>query len=156
MYIICSSGNIIKTKFSNSILSCYDKNTSNTSAIYTTTNRVPNYTRTPKAEMPLVILLCVMTDRWSGAASIIYYFASAAVTVDSSHASSSASQSRFSQPSNFVNGHLSNNVVHGLSLATITGRCLGKTPYVQVSMTWALTWPETVHQRPCMTREIKT
>jgi len=27
---------------------------------------------------------------------------------------------------------------------------------VQVSMTWALTCPETVHQRPCMTREIET
>jgi len=37
------------------------------------------------------------------------YFASAAVAVDSSHmtASSSASWSRFSPPSNFVNGHAS-------------------------------------------------
>jgi len=41
--------------------------------------------------------------------SIIYYFASAAVAVDSSHmtASSSSSWSRFSLPSNFVNGHVS-------------------------------------------------
>ena len=40
--------------------------------------------------------------------SVIYYFASAAVTVDSSHitASSSAPWSRFSSPSNFVNGHV--------------------------------------------------
>ena len=38
-----------------------------------------------------------------------YYFASAAVAVDSSHmtASSSTSWSRFSPPSNFVNGHVS-------------------------------------------------
>ena len=56
------------------------------------------------------------------------YFASAAVTVDSSHmiASSSASWSRFSPTSNFVNFcqfclH-ADNVLHGLLLATITGR----------------------------------
>ena len=48
------------------------------------------------------------------------------------------------------------NVLHGLLLATITGRWLGETPFVQVSTTWALTCPETVHQRPCMTREIET
>ena len=38
-----------------------------------------------------------------------YYFASAVVTVDSSYmtASSFASLSRFSPPSNFVNGHVS-------------------------------------------------
>ena len=30
-------------------------------------------------------------------------------------------------------------MVHGLSLATITGRWLGETPFVQVSTTWALT-----------------
>jgi len=62
---------------------------------------------------------CVMDD-------VIFahnYFASAAVAVDSSHmtASSSASWSRFSPPSNFVNGHLPT-MVHGLSVATITGR----------------------------------
>ena len=33
---------------------------------------------------------------------------------------------------------------------------MGETPFVQVSMTWALTCPEKVHQRPCMTREIET
>jgi len=42
---------------------------------------------------------------------LFIYFASAAVAVDSSHrpmtASSSASWSRFSPPSNFVNGHVS-------------------------------------------------
>jgi len=35
-------------------------------------------------------------------------------------------------------------------------RWLGETPFVQVSTTWALTCPETVRQRPCMTRKIKT
>ena len=41
--------------------------------------------------------------------TIIIYLASATVAVDSSHmiASSSASWSRFSPPSNFVNGHVS-------------------------------------------------
>ena len=78
-----------------------------------------------------------------------YYFASAAVAVDSSHmtASSSAWWSRFSPPSNFVSGRVSNNVIHDLLLATITGRWLGETPFVQVSTTWALTCPVTVHQR---------
>ena len=68
---------------------------------------------------------------------------SAAVAANSRHmtASSSALWARV------------DNVVHGLSLATITERCLGKTPFVQVSMTWALTCPETIHQRPW---EIKT
>ena len=47
-------------------------------------------------------------------------------------------------------------MVHGLSLATIRGRWLAETPFVQVSMTWTLTCPETVHLRPCMKREIKT
>jgi len=53
-----------------------------------------------------------------------YYFTSTAVAVDSSHmtASSSALRSRFSPPSNFVKGARVDNVVHGLSLATITGR----------------------------------
>jgi len=67
----------------------------------------------------------------------IIYFASAAVAVDPSNmtASSSASWSRFRPPSNFVNGHVSTMCVHGLSLATITGRWLGKTPFVQASTT---------------------
>ena len=34
-----------------------------------------------------------------------------------------------------------------LSLATITRRWFGETPFVQVSMTWSLTCPEMVHQR---------
>ena len=53
------------------------------------------------------------------------YFASAAVAVDSSHmtASSSASWSRFSPPSNFVNGHAST-MVYGLSLATINKKVI--------------------------------
>ena len=51
-----------------------------------------------------------------------HYFASAAVVVDSSHMTASpfASWSRFSPPSNFVNGHVNNAVT-----------------------TWALTCPET-------------
>jgi len=40
-------------------------------------------------------------------------------------------------------------VLHGLSLATITRRWSGETPFMQVSTTWALTCPETVHRRPC-------
>ena len=36
------------------------------------------------------------------------------------------------------------------------GRWLSEIPFVQVSMTWALTCTATVHQRPCMTREIET
>ena len=47
-------------------------------------------------------------------------------------------------------------MVHGSSPATITGRWLGKTPFVQVSMTRALTCLETVRQRPCVMREIET
>ena len=47
-------------------------------------------------------------------------------------------------------------MVHGLSLAAVTRRWLGETPFVQVSMTRALTCPEMVHQRPCMMREIET
>jgi len=30
-----------------------------------------------------------------------------------------------------------------------------QTPFVQVSMAWALTCPETVHRRPCITREME-
>ena len=68
-------------------------------------------------------------------------------SLDSSHmtASSSASWSRFSPPSNFVNGHVS----------TMWFMVMGETPFVQVSTTWALTCPETVHQGPHMTREIQ-
>ena len=40
-------------------------------------------------------------------------------------------------------------MVHRLSLATITRRWLGETPFVQVSTTWVLTCPEMDHQRPC-------
>ena len=89
--------------------------------------------------------------------SMVIYFTSAAVAVDSRHmtASSSAVWSRFSLLSNFVNGHV-DNMVHGLSLVTITGRWLSETQFVLVSMTWALTCTETVHQWPSMTREIET
>jgi len=43
-----------------------------------------------------------------GVVTDVIYFASAAITVDSSHmtASSSTPWSRFSPPSNFVNGHV--------------------------------------------------
>ena len=55
---------------------------------------------------------------------LIIYFASAAVAVNSTHmtASSSALWSRFSPPSNFVNGHVS--TMWFMSLETITGRWL--------------------------------
>jgi len=48
-------------------------------------------------------------DKVTNAIVLHIYFASAAVAVDSSHmtASSSISWSRFSPPSNFVNGHVS-------------------------------------------------
>jgi len=32
---------------------------------------------------------------------------------------------------------------------------MGETPFVQASTTWALTCPETVHQRPCMMGEME-
>ena len=47
-------------------------------------------------------------------------------------------------------------MVHELSLATITGKRLDETPFMQVSMTWAFTCPETVHRRPCMRTEMET
>jgi len=90
---------------------------------------------------------------------LIYrYFASAAIAVDSSHvtASSSASWSRFSPPSNFVNGHVSTMWFMVCRWPQSQLRWFGETQFVQVSTTWALTCPETVHQRPCMTREIET
>jgi len=89
----------------------------------------------------------------------ILHFASAAVAVDSSHmtVSSSASWSRFNPPSNFVNGHVS-------TMCFIVcrwpqsqkGDWAGETPFLHDSTTWDLTCPETVHQRPCLTRKIKT
>ena len=58
--------------------------------------------------------------------TVVIYFASAAVAVDSSHmtASSFASWSRFSTPSKFKFCLWArvDSVVHGLSLATITQR----------------------------------
>ena len=74
------------------------------------------------------------------------YFASAAVAVDSSRmtASSSASWSRFSPPSDFVNGHVSTMWFMAC-----------RSPQSQEG-DWALTCLEMVHQRPCMTREIIT
>jgi len=66
------------------------------------------------------------------------FFASAAVAADSSRitASSSASWSRFSPPSDFVNGHVSTMwFMVCRSLATITGRWLSETKFVQVHTT---------------------
>jgi len=92
-----------------------------------------------------VVMAAAAIAALSAGAYVTIYFASAAVAVDSSHmtASSSASWSRFSPPSNFVNGH-----VNGLSLATITTRrFVPFVPFVQVSTVWALTCPETGHTR---------
>ena len=87
----------------------------------------------------------------------IYYFASAAVAVDSSQTTVSSSASWVdSVRLQILLMGTCHNVVHGLSLATTTERRLGETPFVQVSTTWALTCPETVRQRPRMIREIKT
>ena len=86
------------------------------------------------------------THRHRGGQFIIY-FASAAVAVDSSHVSS-ASWSRFSPPSNVVIGHMSTVWFMVCRWPLITGRW-----FVQGSTTWALTCPETVHRRPCMTKD---
>ena len=71
-------------------------------------------------------------------------------------ASSSASWTRFSPSSYFVNlgtcRRCGSRSVAGHSHKKVIGR----DPLVQVGTTWALTCPETVHQRPCMTREIET
>ena len=90
-----------------------------------------------------------------------YYFANAAVTVDSSHiyddavnASSSASWSRFSPSSNLVNEHQS--TMWFMVCHWPQSQWFGETPFVQGSTTLALTCLETVHQRSCMTRETDT
>ena len=82
-----------------------------------------------------------------------YYFASATVAVDSSHmpASLSASLSRISPRSDFVNGHMSTMWF----MVCRWAQSLGETPFVQVNTTWALNCPETVHQRPRIPRKIE-
>jgi len=74
------------------------------------------------------------TDKQDAPLPFWGYFASAAVAADSScvTAPSSASGSRFSPPSNFVKSARVDSVVHGLLLATITGRWMGETAFVQV------------------------
>ena len=87
---------------------------------------------------------------------IIIYFASAAVAVDSSQttASSSASWSRFSPPSNCVNGHVST-MWFMVCRWPQSQECDWARPhFVQASTTWALTCPETIRRRQRMTREI--
>ena len=87
------------------------------------------------------------------------YFASSAVAVDSSHmtALSSASWSRFSPPSNFVNGHVSTMWFMVCRWPqSHEGDWARPHLCIQVSTTWALTCPETVHRRPCMTKNIET
>ena len=81
-----------------------------------------------------------------------------AVAVDSSRmtASSSASWSRFSPPSNFVNGHVSTMWFMVCRWPQSHEGDWARPICVRVSTTWALTGPETVHQRPCITREIET
>jgi len=80
-----------------------------------------------------------------------------AVAVDSSRmtASSSASWSRFSPPSDFVMGTCRQCGSWSVAGHSHT-KVIGRDPFVRVSTTWALTCLETVHQRPCMTREIET
>ena len=82
---------------------------------------------------------------------------SAVVAVDSSHMteSSSTSWSSFSPFLNFVSGPVSV-VVHWSVSGHNHRKVTGKTPFVQICMARALTCPETVEQRPCVTREIKT
>jgi len=78
----------------------------------------------------------------SAISNLIEYCYVASAAVGSSHmtVSSSASWSRFSPSSNFVNGHVSTM----WKVIKLAQRGL------------ALTCPETVHQIPCMTREIET
>jgi len=73
-----------------------------------------------------------------------FHFASTAVVVDSSHmtASSSALWSRFS-PLQILLVCLCQQCGSWSDAAIITRWWLGKTPFVQVCMTWALTCPET-------------
>jgi len=73
-------------------------------------------------------------------------------------ASSFSSWSRFSPPSNFINRQASTvwfmvcRWRHRDSHRAVKGR----DPFVQVSTKWALTCPETVHQRSCVPREMET
>ena len=88
-----------------------------------------------------------------------YYFSSAAVAVDSSRmaTSSSASWSRFSQPSSVVNGHVSTMWFMVCRWPQSQEGDWARLPaLVQVSTTWILTCPETVRKRQYMTREIET
>ena len=108
--------------------------------------------------------VCSFGQQVTWSAGIVYYennyndFVNAAVAVDSSckTASSSASWSRFSPPSNFVNWHMSTMWFMVCCWSTITGRWLGETLFMHVSTTWSLTCPETVNRRPCMTKKIET
>jgi len=82
-----------------------------------------------------------------------YCFACAAVAVDSSNVSdSSASWSRFSPASNFVNGHVS---TMWFMICRWPQSQEGDWARPHVVL-WALTCPETVHQRPRTTRETET
>jgi len=76
---------------------------------------------------------------------------SAAVAEDFSYMtpSSSASWSRFSPPSNFVNGHVST-----MWFMVCHWPQSQEGDWVRPNL--CKTCPETVHQRPCMTREIET
>ena len=78
------------------------------------------------------------------------YFATAAVAVDSSRmtASSSASWSRFSPPSDLVNGHVSTMWFMVCRWPQSQEGDWVRPPSVQVSTTLALTCPEKVHHRP--------
>ena len=85
---------------------------------------------------------------------INYYFATAAVNADSSHmtASSSASWSRFSPPSNFVNGHMSTMLFMVCHWPQSQGGDWARPHLCKL----ARHGPEMVHQRPCMMREMET
>ena len=85
---------------------------------------------------------------------IYYYFATAAVNADSSHmtASPSASWSRFSPPSNFVNGHISTMLFMVCRWPQSQGGDWARPHLCKL----ARHGPEMVHQRPCMMREMET
>ena len=84
---------------------------------------------------------------------IHFHFASALVTVDPRHMtlSSSASCSSFSPPTNFVSGHMST-----MWLTVCHRKVIGQDFIAKICPTRALICPETVEQRPCVTREIET
>jgi len=95
----------------------------------------------------------VLSDKvWTA----VVHFTSAAVAVDSSHMTAlSALWSRFSPPSNFVNGHVS--IMWSMVCCWSHHRkVIGRDPICAGLHNMGLTCLEAVQQGPCMMREIET